>query len=135
MKNTVCSSVAPTHLLQDDGEQVDILPDEKVDDGRGAGAGASDGKAVAPAERITTRYMTKYEKARILGTRALQLSMNAPPMVEVRDETDPLKIAMMELKEQKIPIIVRRYLPDGSYEDWSASELITEHLQEKRSGS
>jgi DNA-directed RNA polymerases I, II, and III subunit RPABC2 len=68
--------------------------------------------------------MSKYERARILGTRALQLSMNAPPMVDTREETDPLKIAMMELKENKIPMIIRRYLPDGSYEDWSASELI-----------
>lgn len=51
--------------------------------------------------------------------------MNAPPMVDVpQGETDPLKIAMLELNEGKIPIIVRRYLPDGSYEDWSASELI-----------
>ena len=84
----------------------------------GAGAGATDKPAARAAQRITTRYMTKYEKARILGTRALQLSMNAPPMVEVRDETDPLKIAMLELKEGKVPIVVRRYLPDGSYEDW-----------------
>lgn len=59
--------------------------------------------------------------------------MNAPPMVETRDITDPLKIAMLELKAGKIPIIVRRYLPDGTYEDWAASELITEHLQEKTS--
>lgn len=51
-------------------------------------------------------------------------SMNAPPMVEPREETDPLKIAMMELKENKIPMIIRRYLPDGSYEDWAANELI-----------
>lgn len=51
-------------------------------------------------------------------------SMNAPPMVDVKDETDPLKIAMMELQENKIPIVVRRYLPDGSFEDWAASELL-----------
>jgi DNA-directed RNA polymerases I, II, and III subunit RPABC2 len=68
--------------------------------------------------------MTKYERARILGTRALQLSMNAPPLVDIRDETDPLRIAQMEMAENRIPIIVRRYLPDGSYEDWAASELI-----------
>ena len=55
---------------------------------------------------------------------SLSPSMNAPPMVDVRDETDPLKIAMMELKENKVPIIVRRFLPDGSYEDWAAHELI-----------
>ena len=61
--------------------------------------------------------MTKYERARILGTRALQISMNAPVMVELAGETDPLAIALKELKAEKIPIIVRRYLPDGSYED------------------
>jgi DNA-directed RNA polymerase I, II, and III subunit RPABC2 len=74
--------------------------------------------------RITTRYMTKYERARILGTRALQLSMNAPVMVQLNGESDPLEIAMMELREKKIPFTVRRYLPDGSFEDWSVEELI-----------
>lgn len=74
--------------------------------------------------RITTKYMTKYEKARVLGTRALQISMNAPVMVNVEGETDPLKIAMMELRERKIPMIIRRYLPDNSYEDWNIDELI-----------
>jgi DNA-directed RNA polymerase I, II, and III subunit RPABC2 len=45
-------------------------------------------------------------------------------MVEPDGETDPLQIAMRELKEKKIPMIIRRYLPDGSYEDWSIDELI-----------
>ncbi|CAH0487646.1 hypothetical protein KXD40_006043 [Peronospora effusa] len=78
------------------------------------------------AKRITTRYMTKYERARVLGTRALQISMNAPVMVDIEGETDPLKIAMKELRERKIPIIIRRYLPDNSFEDWSIDELIIE---------
>lgn len=75
-------------------------------------------------KRITTRYMTKYERARVLGTRALQISMNAPVMVDIAGETDPLKIAMKELRERKIPMTVRRYLPDNSYEDWNLDELI-----------
>ncbi|KAL0400789.1 UNVERIFIED_CONTAM: DNA-directed RNA polymerases II, IV and V subunitA [Sesamum latifolium] len=66
--------------------------------------------------RKTSKYMTKYERARILGTRALQISMNAPVMVELEGETDPLEIAMKELRERKIPFTIRRYLPDGSYE-------------------
>ena len=74
--------------------------------------------------RITTRFMTKYEKARVLGTRALQISMNAPIMVQLTGETDPLDIAMKELREKKIPFTIRRYLPDGSYEDWRTDELI-----------
>ncbi|XP_023224713.1 DNA-directed RNA polymerases I, II, and III subunit RPABC2-like [Centruroides sculpturatus] len=75
-------------------------------------------------KRITTPYMTKYERARVLGTRALQIAMCAPVMVELEGETDPLQIAMKELKARKIPIIIRRYLPDGSYEDWGVDELI-----------
>lgn len=80
--------------------------------------------SVPNATKITTRYLTKYERARLLGTRALQLSMNAPPLVELDGETDPLKIAAKELRERKLPLIVRRYLPDGSFEDWSLDELI-----------
>ena len=75
-------------------------------------------------QRNTTRYLTKYEKARVLGTRALQISMNAPVMVELEGETDPLQIALKELRQRKIPITVRRFLPDMSYEDWNVDELI-----------
>ena len=60
----------------------------------------------------------------MLGTRALQIAMCAPVMVELEGETDPLLIAMKELKLRKIPIIVRRYMPDGSFEDWRVDELI-----------
>lgn len=80
--------------------------------------------AVPKEERITTPYMTKYERARVLGTRALQISMNAPVLVDLEGETDPLQIAMKELSQQKLPLIIRRYLPDGSYEDWGCDELI-----------
>merc|ERR1719445_2646133 len=82
-----------------------------------------DEEAKKKEARITTPYMTKYEKARILGTRALQISMGAPVMVELVGETDPLEIAQKELKERKIPMIIRRFLPDGTYEDWKVSEL------------
>lgn len=91
-------------------------------------------KKIPESERTTTPYMTKYERARILGTRALQLrfvalcsrklmgervvanvrnSMNAPALVDLEGETDPLQIAIKEMREKKIPLIVRRYLPDG----------------------
>ncbi|KAF9777794.1 subunit common to RNA polymerase I [Thelephora terrestris] len=76
--------------------------------------------------RITTRYLTKYERARVLGTRALQISMNAPVLVPLDGETDALQIAIKELSQRKIPLIIRRYLPDGSFEDWSVSELISD---------
>jgi len=40
-------------------------------------------------------------------------SMNAPVLVDLEGETDPLQIAIKELREKKIPLVVRRYLPDG----------------------
>lgn len=83
-------------------------------------------KAIPKEERTTTPYMTKYERARILGTRALQISMNAPVFVDLEGETDPLRIAMKELSEKKIPLVIRRYLPDGSFEDWSVEELVVD---------
>lgn len=116
-------------------EEIDALEpvdDENMPEGEGQEYDGTEGVDVIeqPAQpsdrpRITTRYMTKYERARILGTRALQISMNAPVMVQLDDgETDPLEIAMKELRMGKIPFTVRRYLPDGSYEDWSVEELI-----------
>jgi len=90
--------------------------------------GSAEGMSVAIPmnERITTKYLTKYERARVLGTRALQISMNAPVMVDLDGEIDPLKIAEKELRERKIPIIIRRYLPDGKHEDWAIDELIVD---------
>jgi len=81
-------------------------------------------KKIKKEDRKTTPYMTKYEKARILGTRALQISMNAPILVDQEGETDPLQIAIKELRDKKIPLIVRRYMPDGFYEDWTCEELL-----------
>ncbi|KAL8851584.1 MAG: hypothetical protein Q9221_003516 [Calogaya cf. arnoldii] len=81
-------------------------------------------KKIPKDQRSTTPYMTKYERARVLGTRALQISMNAPVLVDIEGATDPLQIAIKELKEKKIPLVVRRYMPDGWYEDWTVEELL-----------
>lgn len=78
------------------------------------------------SERVTTQYLTKYERARILGTRALQISMNAPVLVKLEGETDPLTIAQKELRERVIPLIIRRTLPDNTYEDWYIREFDVE---------
>ena len=82
-----------------------------------------DMKEIKGAERTTTPYLTKYEKARIIGARALQISKNAPIFVNTENETDPILIAEKELREHKIPFIIRRFLPDGSYEDWPVKDL------------
>jgi DNA-directed RNA polymerase subunit K len=52
--------------------------------------------------------LTRFERARIVGARALQISMGAPILVEVDGLVDPVDIAELELKEGVIPITVRR---------------------------
>ncbi|CAF0954894.1 unnamed protein product [Brachionus calyciflorus] len=99
-------------LAEYEAEAVEILAQDQVS------------HMITREKRITTPYMTKYERARVLGTRALQISMCAPIMVELEHETDPLEIAKKELKEKKIPFIIQRQLPDGSCELWPVQELI-----------
>ena len=54
------------------------------------------------------RY-SKYEKARIVGARALQISMGAPIIIEIpKDVIDPLKIALVEYDNDAIPMTVKR---------------------------
>ena len=81
-------------------------------------------KKVPTEKRTCTPYMTKYERARVLGTRAQQISMGAPVLVDLEGETDPLQLALKELREKRMPLVVRRYLPDGCYEDWTCQELM-----------
>lgn len=76
------------------------------------------------AERVTSPYMTKYERARIIGQRAQQLASGFPPLIELQGETDPLLIALKELALKKCPLIIRRVLPSDHYEDWDVNELI-----------
>uniref|UniRef100_A0A2K5C9X9 RNA polymerase II, I and III subunit F n=1 Tax=Aotus nancymaae TaxID=37293 RepID=A0A2K5C9X9_AOTNA len=90
-----------------DGDDFDdVEEDEGLDDLENAEEEGQENVEILPSgerpqanqKRITTPYMTKYERARVLGTRALQIAMCAPVMVELEGETDPLLIAMKELK-------------------------------------
>lgn len=51
---------------------------------------------------------TRYEKARVLGARSLQLAMGAPAFVETEEGNKPIEIAKKELEEEKLPITVSR---------------------------
>ena len=63
-------------------------------------------------------FLTRFEKARIMGARALQLSLGAPPFISVpKDTSTSLEIAMEELNERLIPIVIRRVLPNGDYQN------------------
>ena len=62
--------------------------------------------------------LTRFEKARILGARALQLSLGAPHFIEIpKNATTSLEIAMEELNRKEIPIVIRRILPNGDFQN------------------
>ena len=62
--------------------------------------------------------LTRFEKARIMGARALQLSLGAPSFIKIpKNATTSLDIAMEELNKRVIPIIIKRTLPNGNYEN------------------
>ncbi len=69
--------------------------------------------------RIGPPRMTKYERARIIGARALQISLGAPVLIPLDKDTprDPVEIAMRELDLGMLPIIIRRRAPSGEYQD------------------
>ena len=62
--------------------------------------------------------LTRFEKARIMGARALQLSLGAPTFIEIPESaTTSLDIAMEELEQRLIPISIRRSLPNGDFQN------------------
>lgn len=72
----------------------------------------------------TIPYLTKYEKARILGQRAKQINAGATPFVKVPENIiDGYLIAQLELEQKRIPFIIRRPLPNGGSEYWSLKDL------------
>ena len=83
----------------------------------------SDGIIIDPLHK-TIPYLTKYEKARILGQRSKQIETGAKPLVKVPENiVDSYIIAELELKEKKIPFIIRRPIPGGSCEYWHLRDL------------
>ena len=80
---------------------------------------------------------TKYEKARILGARALQLSMNAPILINISKEKleevnyDPLKIAEIEFNSDILPITIKRPFPkkEEELEEESEDEVLKEETE------
>ncbi len=62
--------------------------------------------------------LTRFEKARIMGARALQLSLGAPPFIDIPvNAATSLDISMKELEQRVIPITIRRVLPNGDYQN------------------
>ena len=70
--------------------------------------------------------ITRFEKARIVGARALQIAMGAPILVEPTDISSPIDIALKEFEGGILPMTIRRTLPDGTFQDIPLKWLLTE---------
>jgi DNA-directed RNA polymerase I, II, and III subunit RPABC2 len=74
--------------------------------------------------RIGPRKLSRFERARIIGARALQISMGAPILVELPlSVSDPIDIALAELEGNMLPMTIRRALPDKTYQDIPLTSL------------
>jgi DNA-directed RNA polymerase subunit K/omega len=71
----------------------------------------------------TLPIVTKYEKARIIGQRAMQLNSGATPYIPVENLIDGTTIAELEFEQKKIPVIIKRPLPNGAFEYWRLKDL------------
>lgn len=78
---------------------------------------------VKSEDRVTKPILFEFERVRILGERATQLSMGAKPMIKNVENLDPKTIAKMELENKVIPLIIIRELPNRAMEKWKISEL------------
>jgi DNA-directed RNA polymerase I, II, and III subunit RPABC2 len=75
--------------------------------------------------RIGPPKLTRFERAKIIGARALQVSLGAPILVELPPSvTDPIDIALREIREDVLPMTIRRVLPDNTYQDIALSDLL-----------
>jgi DNA-directed RNA polymerase subunit K/omega len=73
----------------------------------------------------TYPFLTVYEKTKIIGMRANQLSQGACPFIKVPDHVKSVKeIARLELEQKRLPYIIKRPLPNGECEYWRLSDLM-----------
>ena len=77
------------------------------------------------SKHSTYPFMTQYEKTKCISFRASQLEHGAAPYIVVPEGvTDAYRIAKMELEAKRLPYIMKRTLPDGTFEVWRLSDLV-----------
>ncbi|MCD6402736.1 MAG: DNA-directed RNA polymerase subunit K [Candidatus Aenigmarchaeota archaeon] len=76
--------------------------------------------------------LTRFEVARVVGARALQIALGAPVLVKVPKgmKFDPIELAKLEFKQKVVPITVRRPLPTGEYVTIDIKKAIDNWLKE-----
>jgi DNA-directed RNA polymerase I, II, and III subunit RPABC2 len=70
-------------------------------------------------------FLTLYEKTKIIGFRANQIAQGAAPYVSVPSfMKDVTEIARLELEKRRLPFIIKRPMPDGTFEYWRLSDMM-----------
>jgi DNA-directed RNA polymerase I, II, and III subunit RPABC2 len=78
-----------------------------------------------PSKAVSYPFLNQFEKTKVLSFRSSQLAQGNKPYITVPDiVSDVYTIAKMELKERKLPYLIKRPLPDGDYEYWKLNDLI-----------
>jgi DNA-directed RNA polymerase I, II, and III subunit RPABC2 len=73
----------------------------------------------------TYPFLTHYERTKIIGMRANQLSKGSVPFIAVpKHVTDVREIARLELEQKRLPYLIKRPLPNGTYEYWRLADLL-----------
>jgi DNA-directed RNA polymerase I, II, and III subunit RPABC2 len=105
--------------FQDDENKDDEKPSFKIisfDDIR---------ENILKTPKKTIPFLTRFEKARIIGVRLQQLAYGAKPRIDTTNLRSMNEIVEQELIQRKIPFIIRRPLPNGTFEDWKMEEFET----------
>jgi DNA-directed RNA polymerase I, II, and III subunit RPABC2 len=77
------------------------------------------------SKHVTYPFLTNYERTKIISFRASQISNGTKPYILVPDGvTDSYQIAKLELEAKRLPYIVKRPLPDGTFEAWQLADLL-----------
>lgn len=115
--DTCVYKFAKKSMSESDEEEEEVVFEDDIE------VGKNTDQIVAAEERETKPILTKYERVRILGDRAKQLSLGAKPMLLNVDNMNPKEIAKLELERKVIPFIIEKTLPDGRRERWKLNEL------------
>jgi DNA-directed RNA polymerase I, II, and III subunit RPABC2 len=80
---------------------------------------------ISPDKRSTLPVLSTYEKAKIVGLRAQMIDDGSPLLITpTPGVTDPIQLALMEVRAKRSPVVIKRVFTDGSYEEWRLHEMV-----------
>jgi DNA-directed RNA polymerase I, II, and III subunit RPABC2 len=74
---------------------------------------------------VGPRKLTRFERAKIVGSRSLQISLGAPAFIKIpKDINDPIQVAIKELTTGSVPLSIRRTYPNGNSQNIPIEKLL-----------